>query len=848
MNYNLCYVYSILIRQISENIILKLMEIASLTQRLQKLINEEVHLHNRKHVHAAEIRQIILKIAEDMLTGYDSQRESVSRLLSVYEENTYHILGLLIPMFLGGLEELKKLQIEPLDLSFWDAPFDIDEVSKDFLSFYEGNLTRGKAIRLSEDVALSIDVATAGRFLRLIHKLITPVTIKQRLNADDASSIIMQLWIGRNIARAINRKEIFYFLTSIFLDSLHFNQNYQFARDVAEECLICFYKDEMPGFGYYFSFKVFASTASSVTALHYAIIANIALLKQNDITDYLLKNYYWEAIKFFRNLLLIPFAVSLFENRPRNVSYTSYESNKFFHAYYSTLFYTKDKKMPSEVLDYIDKNKEVIIATGEHEVLPWLAMLFNIKKNYTPAEYDEPHLNQFVELFRRVVSDENYNRFYKSLFGSLEDLSAELKECLLNLTFTRNPSDFVTDNKLALQVSHRNILESFKIENVEGYLLSMILQSDFSIVFKDKDTKLLLPIHESYASKDFEKEYYTPEYLKLFISRQRQMAILWLGTDNHVILPLYCANENYVFLKEKERSLHDAIVFARDIIKVLPLATRTKEKSSYEKVYEDYKLEEDNLKKELDFISMLFEPEGTLLLIKDIVLSSFPHNLITTPKDFISNLVPVANIMSLEWFLENQVDTPFKNPRKAIWIPVESGDMSIMMMYSKMNDDIRRLGVTEYKKIIPESSLDADINILVAHGSEGISTFPALYLSNSVDTLSIRNFDYIVGEGKILILFVCHSGSEKSDLYRNQTLTVVKQFLQNGYKAVIAPFWALHIDIPPIWLPEFLNSLASGDDVGAAFFAANRKVAETFNTPNAYACLHLYGNPFVKFG
>lgn len=62
----------------------------------------------------------------------------------------------------------------------------------------------------------------------------------------------------------------------------------------------------------------------------------------------------------------------------------------------------------------------------------------------------------------------------------------------------------------------------------------------------------------------------------------------------------------------------------------------------------------------------------------------------------------------------------------------------------------------------------------------------------------------------------------------------------------LTKFWALHIDIPPIWLPVFLEHLNNGENVGNAFFYANRKVETIYNTPKAYSCFHLYGNPFVK--
>jgi hypothetical protein len=322
--------------------------------------------------------------------------------------------------------------------------------------------------------------------------------------------------------------------------------------------------------------------------------------------------------------------------------------------------------------------------------------------------------------------------------------------------------------------------------------------------------------------------------------------VLWLGTDNHETLPLLYKDGEFRFLKEREISLYDATAFSKEIVTVLPLRTRTEGRNSYEKLFEDYKEEEGIVRRKAAFFLLPLKPVSTLLVIKDITLSAFPHNMLTSDAGFVCNAVPVCNIMSLEWFMENLSNTSISNPSKAIWFPVESRDIAIEMMYSKMEESIKEFGITEYKKIIPESPLSADINILVAHGSENISTFPALYLSDDTKNISIRNFDYIVDKGKILILFVCHSGSERSDLYRNQTLAVVKQFLQNGYKAVIAPFWALHIEIPPIWLPEFFSRLFTGFDVGHAVFYANQKVGEIFNTPNAYACVHLYGNPFIR--
>ena len=51
-----------------------------------------------------------------------------------------------------------------------------------------------------------------------------------------------------------------------------------------------------------------------------------------------------------------------------------------------------------------------------------------------------------------------------------------------------------------------------------------------------------------------------------------------------------------------------------------------------------------------------------------------------------------------------------------------------------------------------------------------------------------------------------------------------------------------------LWLPEFLSQIENSQNVAEAVFRANKKVSTIFNTPKAYACLHLYGNPLLKIG
>lgn len=817
-----------------------------LIQRLKRLIEEEILLHNSRKLNEAEINHLIEEISQKFLIDYETQRKYVSQVIQIYEKSTSHVLNILFPIFFERLNKLNELNIIPIDLQLWEREFDIDEVDRNYKSFFNSQLSKNPKVRLSGDVpSLAIDPDTGEKFLWFIYRLIEPQAKSLNQSPEEVNVTLLHLVLARWIANAINRNELFYLMILIFFDSLYSKGNYQLARDLSEECLICSYKDQRQELGYYLLFKVFASTRNAVSALHYVIIATTAYLNKGQIFDYFIKNMHWEAMKFTRNIGLIPYTRFLFEDRPKNVAYSPYDLNKIHHAYYSSLLQVQDNILPTIVLEYLDKYKEAMIAGGEHEILPWIDMLLNITKSYSESQYDNDHLNRYLKYFRPMVSSSKYDKAYNLHFGGLEDKMQVLKDSLLKLSFTRNTSDFITDNELAIKISYHTVLESFNRQSIEGYLLSMILQSDFSIVFKNKVTKPLIDVKTYFLHREFRNEYYSPEFLNEFILTMESSCILWLGSDRNKILPLFYDNGSFKFINDKNRYMAAVKTFEDTTFQTLSHDTIVQAKKR-EKLYEDYLQEEESIKEAVNFLELPIDPDKTLLIIKDIAMSSFPHNLITSKNDFITVRVPSSNIMSLEWFIENGGSQLIDKGSISMWIPIESQDFAICMMHSKMEEDITKFNIITHTKILPDYPLGSNINILVAHGSQNITTFPAFYLKGEKSISSIRNMDHIVGHGNILILFVCHSGSERSDLFANQTLTIIKQFLQTGYKAVVAPFWALHIDIPPIWMPEFLNSLFQGFDIATSVLKANKKVSTIYNTPKAYACLHLYGNPFIK--
>lgn len=56
------------------------------------------------------------------------------------------------------------------------------------------------------------------------------------------------------------------------------------------------------------------------------------------------------------------------------------------------------------------------------------------------------------------------------------------------------------------------------------------------------------------------------------------------------------------------------------------------------------------------------------------------------------------------------------------------------------------------------------------------------------------------------------------------------------------------VTILPTWLEVFMESVHQGEFVIEAVFKANMAVKEKYISSVVYACLHLFGNPFLQIG
>lgn len=439
--------------------------------------------------------------------------------------------------------------------------------------------------------------------------------------------------------------------------------------------------------------------------------------------------------------------------------------------------------------------------------------------------------------------------FHKDIIqGDTSDLKKHLKESLVKLNETRNRTDFVYDNESAIKISSRLIPYSTKNSDASAFLMSMMLKSDYSILFQPKESKELAPLILPEVNIDELETLYEdhPRFIEA-LPIEPDTSLNWLAYSEGELYQLELLNGRYSFshLTGWNHDSYKALINS-DYFTDLRFTYTVKDKHGVRLVSpEEFKEEENAIATKLDIARLsVSENAKAIHIVKDMELSKFPHNLFLDKNgDFIAKNVPVSNVLSTEWLVQTKDTQALPlNYSKAIWLPHESGDIPLNYLYSNIERTLQEKAFDIFTKVELPHPLSSDINIVCSHGAKNISETQIIFQENN----PTYNLNAVIGKGKILIFFVCYSGSMKTEFFRNNVTSMVKRFIAQGYEAVIAPFWALEVTIPRYWLPEFLNSLDAGLTISQATFDANRKVHEQYPTPAAWACLHLYGNPNVR--
>lgn len=796
----------------------------------------------------ATLKLIFQKIIALVARDYEMYRKYIGSLLHILEENDDTAIDFLVASYMEYYDRI----IAEKNPQKWDqSVFKLDyEVPEKLDKILETAFKANPFVRIS-DFKVDLTGISTKEKEGLISGLVDVLedSAKQiNWNEDKVQDAMLHLALLKDLLEDRGDRYSIFFLVSLVLDRFASSQFFQQSRDLSEELLLTSYNNSFSHLGYLNYFRSYLNNSSVISGLLYGNLSlSVAVSGKEIIFDKFIKDIISQSIKFFRNISFYPMVSKLYLNIPGHINFNKYERRSLAHSYFLNQLRIQDKSLPSQMIDFLNEHREEILSTGVNDALPWLITLYNVRRIYPETDFEKNGLAFYVTMFESIVPADKVKEYKSIIEGDSKKIKPQLRQALVKLHQTRNSSDVVQDNEMAIRMASRSIESAVKENDVEMLLLAMIVKSDYSFIFSEKNRAEIAPLEIPKENIEaFENIYGSGSETIKNLKAKSDYAFLWLITTESQYYQLVLTNGNFTskLLENWEHRQFTKLINS-DYFSGFEFDDSIKTATGVRMVFPDEHQEEsDNYKKDFSFASIDIEENKTpLLLVMDNDFAGFPHNLFLNQQgDFVYIQRPVCNILSTEWYLKYANQTQLSaDYSKAIWIPIEGGDFSINHLYAKLKDFLEASKFKIETAISPAEPIVSDINILTAHGANDIAIKQIIFPDGN-PRINLAKF---LGGGKVLILFICHSGSVKSTPFKNSISTIIKEYITTGYSAVIAPFWALHINIPPIWLPIFLKSLETDKTIAEAVQYANMKVMETYPTLAAWACMHLYGDPNI---
>lgn len=796
-----------------------------------------------------ELNSLLDKVITYVLQNYNNSRNVIQYTLGQLDRVHKHIVCVMMTRILNHVRDLYyKFDKTNKDNDYVNVKWEKKEIDKILTTagpHYQGNLCFNEA---NMPFANSLSSDERRKLARYIIDSIQYYGTNTHWTKDTIENHLLYLAFLYAICKKDSQMWYMFHFANNFIDRLATSSEPQAVRDIAETILMIGHQEGMEAEGYFCAARAYTIQNNPIAGLFYMEVAFKKWQEQPLAIRY--KSSFevlWQILKLARS---ISFAsethlkpiVEYFDA----LNPLPYDIISFYHTYLSLMFYSKDVKILDDIADFLDKHREIVYQNLDHSAMPWLSLIFSVKLNFPDANFSR--LNPYINAFKSVVSRKG-NAMMLDLFDKKNE-DIHLKELMVKLGATRNVEDFSHDNHLAIIFSKSLITKSTLEQDPSKYLLAMMIRADYTFVkpdilqngdfmkakFRDiNGAKYSLPIEDT-------------EVLKYLMQLDCDDEILWIGKG--------ISSLHFMAFIQNRFSFGDLSLFAKvnitelqsNIIRFLYYERDVKKPGEpiYTKDISELEQEAKNLKNNLSDCQIIVSNNASrLLLVKDMDVAAYPHQLLIdqNKNDFIGSILPTCNIISTEVLIKTNFEEPFhEHPSCAFWSPLNCEEFTFEVIRSKLEDIFTTYNFVCNEQNIPDRHIDAEINIACAHGGADISDTQWFYS----DDKPIVETNKIIGKGKLLILFVCHSGSFTRQNYDNAMHTLIKRYIRVGYSSIIAPMWSLNTEILPTWLSIFMKEVMNGQFVIDALFKANMVVKEKYICPEVYACLHLFGNPFLR--
>lgn len=814
---------------------------------IKNLIDESVDQPDEFQIDNVE--KCVNMIYKHLINGYQQSRECLQFSIGQLERVQRIAVVKMIFMAMDSIDLLasKFSKTSSPSTTYYDVNADgqvIDQLMNRIGPDISGNVNMSQ---LKPEISQKLTFEERKLMASYCVKTVQMLGLKANWDGNIINGQTMLMTIMYSICKHDNVMDFFFNWANNILDRLNTSSQYQLARDFAESLMMIGHQEGMIAECYYDASRAYIGARHVLGGLLYLNISLLDLQKKNVVPKELAYDIIWQMLKIMREARfhkqdLIDKLLKMYEG----LGMDDYKTLSVYHTVFGIELYGSIEDTAKHIEAFLCDKRDVVCSNMEHSAVPWYSLISALRQ--VGAKGDYPVMDWFEGMMKAILL-QNENEKMVKFYDENEDKSALLMEELAKLETTRNPEDIGQDSYRALVLA-KDVIEKAVADNKPAdFILAMRPKSDFSFAMTDKklegDFKKVDVVDPK--TEDCNLPYGEIDCLAWLLRMEKSDCVMWIGKGNSKVFRMTLLGGMYKFDELSAISAIDADKLQKETIGKLVFSQTERDRSDtiYIKNELELKSEAEQIYQQMkDCTIAVPNIVNRIFFVKDMAVSAIPHQLMIDERTgkFVGESWPSANVISTEFLIKSNFNDPLpKGYNKSYWSPLnkETTFWGIKEGLKQVFEDYQ-FDVDDNDE--PAMPLHADLNIVCAHGADNISDSEWFYAGGT----PIFNSKRAVGSGKVLVLFVCHSGSITHQYYDHTMHTIIKRYLRMGYSSVVAPMWSLNTDIIKIWLPVFMKIVDDGGYVVDAVFQANMEVKKQFITPSAWACLHLFGNPYMK--
>lgn len=800
-------------------------------------------------VQMVNVEQCVDKCYKHILNGYQQSRDCMQ--FAIGQLNRVHKVAVVKMLFmsLDAIESnASKFSHNPSNyISFINENVD----DKRFFELIDrvGPLMGGN-LNMSEfkpEIANSFSTLERKQIASFCIDYVQVLGLRANWDKSIINAQTMLVSVMYSICKEEQLMELFFDWYYNILERLNTSGQHQLARDFAENLLMIGHQEQMIAEAYLGASKSYTGANNMLAGLLYLNMALCDLSNRKVVCQRMAYDVIWQMLKNIRGVgfndkTIIGKLLALYDS----LGMDEYKDLSVYHTALSSVVSSDVEGTAKRIEEFLGDKRDVVYKNMEHSSAPWYTLIMSVRKMGAQGNY--PIMESFEKMFKAVLL-QNGNKELVDFYEKDEGQSGLLIQELAKLETTRNADDIGNDSRKA-QIMAKSVLEeAARDKNPANFILAMRPKSDFSFAMSDTPQGSIFRKVEVIDPKEDEcfLPYGETDWLAILLQTEKGDCVMWLGCGKKSVYRMSLIGNMYGFDELKNLKAINAEQLQKETINKLNFSRTGRDSGGgvYDKSELELNQESDEIYEQLkDCRVSVPNIVNRLFFIKDIELAPIPHQLLIDERTnkFVGENWPSANVISTESFIKSNFNDPLpKGYSKSYWSPVgkEGTFVAIKEHLQQLLDDYH-FELDDNDE--PVQPLHSDLNIICVHGADNISDTEWFYAGHT----PIVNSNKVVGPGKVLVMFACHSGSISYQHYDHSIHTIVKRYLRMGYSSVVAPMWSLNVDIIPIWLPVFMQIIDAEGNVVDAVYKANMEVKKQFITPSAWACLHLFGNPYLK--